>query len=60
MNREDLWIIFENNREDNVVFWAVINRANRTVLGHGISNTSEGAVQHAEGLISNLVEETNG
>jgi hypothetical protein len=56
MNREDLWIVFENNREDNVVFWAVVDRVNRVVLGHGLSNTSDGAAEHAEELIAKLVE----
>jgi hypothetical protein len=60
MNREDLWIVFENNREDNVVFWAVIDRTSRTVLGHGISNTSDGAVEHAEELVERVMEGTNG
>lgn len=59
MNREDLWIVFENNREDNVVFWAVVHRVNRVVLGHGLSNTSDGAAQHAEQLIETLVGSAN-
>ena len=59
MNREDLWIVFENNREHHVVFWAVIDRVNRVVLGNGISNEPDVAAAHAEELVEKLVGSTN-
>ena len=55
MKREDLWIILENDRENNVVFWAVINRVDRTILGQGLSNQIDFAVERAEDLVNQLV-----
>ena len=55
MDREDLWIVLENNRENNVVFWAVIDRVNRIVIGQGLSNEIDTAAQHAEQMVNDLV-----
>jgi hypothetical protein len=55
MKREDLWIILENDRENNVVFWAVINRVDRTILGQGLSNQIDFAAERAEDLVNQLV-----
>jgi hypothetical protein len=55
MNREDLWIVLENDREHNVVFWAVIDRVNRIVIGQGLSNQTDTAAEHAEALVNQLV-----
>ena len=55
MNRDDLWIVLENDREHGVVFWAVIDRVQRVVLGQGLSNQGDTAAEHAEKLVNQLV-----
>jgi hypothetical protein len=55
VNRDDLWIVLENDRENSVVFWAVIDRVQRVVLGQGLSNQTDTAAEHAEQLVNKLV-----
>jgi hypothetical protein len=55
VNRDDLWIVLENDRENSVVFWAVIDRVQRVVLGQGLSNQTDTAAEHAEQLVNQLV-----
>jgi hypothetical protein len=38
-----------------VVFWAVINRVDRTILGQGLSNQIDFAAERAEDLVNQLV-----
>lgn len=57
MKRSSLWVILENDWDNHIVFWAVIDRHTRKVLGSGLSNKVDSAAQHAEELIKTLTED---